>query len=257
MHALVVITTLLGLWAVPAFAQQYSLPEQPSQGPAPRSYRPTPAPGRVPELPPGSDVQTLPQIAPQSTPEPPAAYQPPPVQAQPSPPAYQAQPVLPAIFRGCWQGNVRDLDSIIRLPGAPPLGYWTTKTYRLCYRRIGNGPFVLTFTQAGMEQNDIITDSEGRMNLLSSNGRSYASMRSDLHFDEYRGPASFLTHSTAAIDEVAMLDCQIEADGMHVTGRVFGRHDGVPWFRARWHTVFVHVGEPPRQVAAPPGGIPE
>jgi hypothetical protein len=115
---------------------------------------------------------------------------------------------------------------------------------------------MLTFTEAGVEQNERITNAAGRMTLLSSDGRSYASMRSDLHFDEYRTHVSYFGGNTFAVDEVTNLDCRVEPDGMHVRGFVTGWHNRAPWFRAQWHTVFVHAGEPPRE-AASPGGIPE
>lgn len=95
------------------------------------------------------------------------------------------------------------------------------------------------------------------MTLLSTDGRSYASMRSDLDFDEYRTHASYFGSSTFAVHEVADLNCRVEPDGMHVSGVVTGWRNQAPWFRARWHTVFVHIGEPPQQLAAPSGGIPE
>src|SRR5262249_6500089 len=59
--------------------------------------------------------------------------------------------VLPAVFDGCWQGRVDQLDWIKREPGARKVGFWTPKTYRLCYRRVGTGPFKLTFTETGVE----------------------------------------------------------------------------------------------------------
>jgi hypothetical protein len=175
----------------------------------------------------------------------------------PSAQVYRSQPALPAVFRGCWEGRVEYLDSLERLPGGAKLGFWTPKTYRLCYRRIGNGPFVMTFTEAGIEQNDRITNAEGKMTLLSSDGRVYASMRSSLDFDEYPSHASYSGSNTFAVHEVADLNCTIASDGMHVSGIVTGWRDQVPWFRARWHTLLVRQDEPPQQVEAPPGGIPE
>jgi hypothetical protein len=154
------------------------------------------------------------------------------------PPSYQIQqPVLPAIFRGCWQGKVEFLDSIKQLPGAPKTGVWTPKTYRLCYQRYGDGPFRLTFSEAGIDRDSRITNPQSSMSLLSTDGRTYATMRALLHFDEYnnRGGGTF------AVDETARLQCDIEPDGMHVIGSVHGTRDGDPWFRAYWHTVFVHV----------------
>ncbi len=260
LYVLVAAATLIVLSAAHAATQQeFELPQQPSQGQPPSYYRPTPA-TPVPQWPPGADVRTLPQISPQLPPPPPSAsppraYQPPPPPV--TPPVYQNQPVLPAVFRGCWEGEVDYLDSIEHLPGGAKVGTWTPKTYRLCYRRIGDGPFVLTFTEAGIEQNDKIINAAGRMTLLSTDGRSYAAMRSDLHFDEYRTHVSDFGGDTFAVHEVTNLDCRVEADGMHVKGSVTGWRSEAPWFRARWHTVFGHVGAPPREVTAPPGGIPE
>jgi hypothetical protein len=150
------------------------------------------------------------------------------------------QPVLPAIFRGCWQGNVQFLDSIERLPGAAKIGSWTPKTYRLCYERYGSGPFQLTFTEAGIERNSKITNPQGTMTLLSTDGQSYATMRAQLHFDEYRN-GDYFSGATFAVDETTRLQCDIQPDGMHVIGSVRGTREGDPWFRAYWHAVFVHV----------------
>ena len=59
----------------------------------------------------------------------------------------QAVPALPSVFRGCWQGQVSELDWIRSEPGAHKIGFWTPKNYRLCYKRVGNQPFTLTFTE--------------------------------------------------------------------------------------------------------------
>jgi len=150
------------------------------------------------------------------------------------------QPVLPAIFRGCWQGDVEFLDSIERLPGAAKIGTWTPKTYRLCYERYGSGPFQLTFTAAGVAQNSKITNTQGAMELLSSDGHTYATMRAQLHFDEYRN-GDYFSGATFAVDETTRLQCDIQPDGMHVIGSVRGTRDGDPWFRAYWHALFIHI----------------
>jgi hypothetical protein len=262
LHVLVLIAAFIvpsGEYA--GAQQQFDLPQQSSQGQPPIYTRSTPAPTPVPHLPPSSDIRTLPQISPQlPTTAPSSTYQPPLYQAQPtSPPApvYRSQPVLPAVFRGCWKGTVDYVDSLERLPGGAKLGFWTPKTYRLCYRRIGNGPFVLTLTEAGIEQNDRIINAEGRLMLVSTDGHNYASMRSYLDFDEYRAHASYFGSNTFAVHEAADLNCSIEPDGMHVSGIVTGRRNEVPWFRARWHTIFVHESEPPQQAATPSDGIPE
>jgi hypothetical protein len=253
----VIVIALMVLYAAPAASQQeFELPGQHSQAQSPiyRYSTPAPSPGHQPS---GGDVSTIPQVSPQVSGAPTAPPRQPP--SEPPPQIYQnhSQPVLPAVFRGCWQGTVEYVDSIERLPGGAKVGFWTPKTYRLCYRRVGNGPFVLTFTEAGMEANDRITNANGRMTLRTTDGRSYASMRSDLTFDEYRSRRSSFGGDTFAVHEITNLDCRVDADGMHVQGAVSGWRSGEPWFRARWHATFVHIGEPPQEVAAPGGGVPE
>ena len=145
----------------------------------------------------------------------------------------QASPALPAVFRGCWQGAVNELDWIKRLPGAHRVGYWTPKTYRLCYRRVGSGPFTLTFTETGVAPSDKIINARGHVDALATNGRDWAKMRSKLHFDEFQvaaGPGG----DTFAVDETAMLDCRITNNVMHVSATMYGTRDGAPWFRAHW-----------------------
>jgi len=174
--------------------------------------------------------------------------------------------VLPAIFRGCWEGQVDWLDSIERAPGGAKIGPWTPKTYRLCYERTGNAPFELTLTEAGIAHSRRITNATGQMQVLSTDGRTFASMRAHLHFDEYRTHTSYFAGDTFPVDEVTRLEADIEANGMQVRGWVSGSRAGTPWFRAKWHAVFVHVPEPPsrRRVPEPPSrpgaptdGIPE
>ncbi len=153
-----------------------------------------------------------------------------------------AKPILPAIFRGCWQGEISYLDSIQRMPGAPNVGPWTAKTYRICYQRVGSGPFELTFSQVGMERNTKIINPIGRMDLVSTDGRDAARMRALLHFEEFYVHRHFGSQ-TFAVDEETILDCDIQGGGaMLVRGQVFGRRDGTPWFRANWHAVFSRVG---------------
>jgi hypothetical protein len=214
------------------------------------TYRPpaTPAPQYVP----GSRIQTIP-----SRPMPSQAAAPPPLPVPATPSAPHAEPVLPAIFRGCWQGEVYQLDSNERLPGGASLASWTPKTYRLCYERVGDAPFALTFTEAGIAHDSRIINAQGRMKLLSSDGRTYATMRAVLNFDEYRAHRHRVLDDggTFAVQEVTKLQCDIESDGMHVQGQVMGRRDGDPWFRATWHTLFFHIPGRTDQVGA--GGIPE
>ena len=159
---------------------------------------------------------------------------------QSSPLTSQAEPKLPQVFRGCWEGEVVMVDDLERLPGAHKVGYWTPKTYRLCYQRIGEGPFHLTFSETGVVPNEQIKNPRGHVDALATDGRAYAKMRSDLRFDEDHVEPG-LRGSTFAVDEITMLDCRIRDDAMTVSAGVYGTRDGEPWFKARWHADFRHV----------------
>jgi len=174
---------------------------------------------------------------------PPGAVVPTPAPPPPSSPlTAQAEPKLPQVFRGCWEGEVVMVDDLERLPGAHKVGYWTPKTYRLCYQRIGEGPFHLTFSETGVVPNEQIKNAHGHVDALATDGRGYAKMRSDLRFDEDHVEPG-LRGGTFAVDEVTMLDCRIRDDAMAVSAGVYGTRDGEPWFKARWHADFRHVPE--------------
>jgi hypothetical protein len=218
--------------------------------PAPQS-RPSfrPAPTARPPLPPSQQLQEIPSaIVPTPAPILPQPQLPPPLPSPPLPPPppppasmLHSQPILPAVFRGCFDGRVEYLDSIARMRGAPKVGVWTPKTYRICYRRIGNGPFELTLSQVGMDPHSKVINPTGRMDLISTDGRDAARMRAQLHFDEYYAHRH-VGRRTFAVDEETILDCAIRGNGaMVVRGQVFGRRDGSPWFRANWHAVFSRV----------------
>jgi hypothetical protein len=216
-------------------------PPAPQSGPT-FQYRPKPTPKMIAPTPQGtdrSDQYEQSDVTP-STPAPPPVVESTPETEVPPQPYQLERPVLPAVFRGCWQGKVEYLDSIERLPDAPKVGIWTPKTYRLCYQRYGDGPFQLTFSEAGIDRNSKITNPQSSLNLVSTDGRTYATMLALLHFDEYHN-GDYSAGSTFAVGETARLQCDIQPDGMHVIGSVHGTRDGDPWFRAYWHTVFVHV----------------
>jgi hypothetical protein len=194
-------------------------------------------PPNVPYAPDNGDtIQLLPQLTqPAPAQQPPPAPVPPPVKVAPM--TAQEVPALPEVFRGCWQGEVNQLDWIRREPGAPKIGFWTPKTYKLCYKRVGNQPFTLTFTDTGVEANDKILNPHGNVVPISTDGREYASMRSRLDFDEYKVRGDGMS-PTFAVGETTNLDCRIGGDDMIVSADVFGTRDGEPWFRAHWRADF-------------------
>lgn len=202
---------------------------------------PAPRATHAPPPPPSNREMQIPQQMPQQ------AWTPPPTPAPPAPtpppvrvPIMVPQPVLPPVFRGCWQGTVESVESIERAPGGHPLGYWTPKTYRLCYKRVGNGPYQLTFGEAGVVATQKIKYSQGRVDIVRTDGRSYAELRAFLHFDEYRAGANF-NGATFSVDEDTTLECKIDGDQMQVIADVDGRREDQPWFRAHWRTVFVRA----------------
>lgn len=231
------ITFLSLPYAAPAQQSLEVVPPAPQSEP---SLRPRPAPTTQQVLPPSQPLQVIPRAI--ATPAPPAPQTPTPTPPPPPSSTLNAQPILPAIFRGCWDGRVDFLDSIERAYGGAKPGVWTPKTYRICYQRIGSGPFQLTFSQVGIDPSTKIVNPTGRMDLISTDGRDAARMRALLHFDEFyvhRHPGE----QTFGVDEEAILDCDIGSNGaMAVRGQVFGRRNGSPWFRATWHAVFSRVG---------------
>jgi hypothetical protein len=179
------------------------------------------------------------QLAPATQPPAPA----PPARAPAVAPQMQlSAPVLPQVFRGCWQGEVARLDWIKRMPGGHPVGYWTPKTYRLCYKRVGDGPFKLTFSETGVAPSEKIINPRGQVVAIATDGRAYAKLRSYLHFDEYAvHPAR--QGLTFTVDETTLLDAKIAGGEMLVSAEVYGTRDTEPWFRAHWRARFRPVAQ--------------
>ncbi len=245
-HAAALAALLIILVAADARAQsQLEVPAPPGQASAPITPPKRSAPPK-----PGATLELPQQALPPEEQAPPREESPEPVperappqpepEAETRPPAAAPIP-LPEIFRGCWKGVVRQLDSIQRLPGARPIGPWVAKTYRLCYRRVGTGPFELTFADAGMKRSRMITNPQGQLKVLSTDGRGYARMRALLRFDEYR--AGSRGGETFGVDELTNLSAEIEQGTMRVQAKVYGERDGAPWFRASWHADFVRTAD--------------
>lgn len=206
---------------------------------------PAPRPTYAPHQPSNPEMQ-IPQQMPQQPyvppPKPaPSPPPPPPINIPPiNIPMMVPQPVLPPVFRGCWEGTVESVESIERAPGGHKLGYWTPKTYRLCYKQVGNGPYQLTFGETGIVATQKIKYSRGRVEIERTDGRRYAELRAFLHFDEYASGANY-GGATFPVDEATVLECQIAGDQMQVIADVDGRREDEPWFRAHWRTTFIRA----------------
>jgi hypothetical protein len=125
-----------------------------------------------------------------------------------------------------------------------------TKTYRLCYQRVGGGPLQQpTLTEAGLnseiasqlgtEVGNVI----GRLKVVSTDSRAKAEMRAFLHFNERPANVRLFGLPFGLVDELTTLDCQIDGETMHVKAQVYGEYNAAPWFSASWRADFSHVTE--------------
>lgn len=243
--AAIVLSGAVLLPASIVLAQQGLQLDQPVPQAAPK-IKPAPqaTPTQIPP-PPLAPPPPAPEQMPMQQPQPyvPPPYVPPPAPPPPrlTAPMQMPAPVLPAVFHGCWQGTVEGVDWIKRSPGGHKVGYWTPKVYSLCYKRVGDGPYQLTFGGTDVVATDKIAYSKGRVEVEATDGRSWARMRAFLHFDEYYSGHRFRPSGTFPVDEVTMLECKIDRDQMRISAEVSGRREDEPWFTAHWHSTFIHV----------------
>jgi hypothetical protein len=158
-----------------------------------------------------------------------------------SPGAQTLEIPLPEVFRGCWQGVVRYIDSQAQL--APPMiGGWIPKTYRICYTQTGGGPFKPTISETGIITNGrAVRNARSRLEVLSTDGRTQARMRAYLHFDEDSHGLFGLFSQTGSVDELTHMNCEIDGAVMHVQGDMYGEWNRRPWTRVTWHADFSSV----------------
>jgi hypothetical protein len=158
-----------------------------------------------------------------------------------SPGAQTLEIPLPEVFRGCWQGVVRYIDSQAQL--APPIiGGWIPKTYRICYVQTGGGPFKPTISETGIiATGHAIRNPRSRLEVLATDGRTQATMRAYLHFDEDSQGLFGLFSQTGSIDELTHMNCEIDGAVMHVHGDMYGEWNGRPWSRVTWHADFSSI----------------
>jgi hypothetical protein len=157
------------------------------------------------------------------------------------PPGGTLEIPLPQVFRGCWRGVVRHIDSLIQL-GPPHISEWVPKTYRICYVQSAGAPFRPTISETGMlTHSRQISNTRGRLMVLSTDGRTRATMRAYLHFDEAAPGLFGFQGARGAVDEVTDMRCQIESGAMRVEGRLFAQWNGQPWAAIAWSADFRNV----------------
>jgi len=144
---------------------------------------------------------------------------------------------LPKVFQGCWQGQVTHPDSLRALSGRPP-GLWITKTYRLCYRRVAQDPFVLTLATAGVDSSsvpfNVVSSVRSALRVLRTDGRSSATLRAFLHFNQPDLELGVLA-GTAAVDELTEMTGRVDGDVLDVQAQVYAEWNSSPWCVITWH----------------------
>ena len=172
---------------------------------------------------------------------------PPPAPAPIAPQPGQTREIpLPEVFRGCWTGQVADVDSIQPLRYGTGRPVWLTKSYTLCYKQVGNSDrWHLTFAESSVSDTSEVSDQRQSIKVRSVSGPDRAELTAFLHFRAAQGDVlGLLTGATLVVDELTTLDCTIAPDHgvMSVSARVFVEDNNAPTFRVIWHTRFLRRG---------------
>lgn len=191
-------------------------------------------------------IQTIPsQQNPAAPPAPPAplTHQPsetiPANPVLPGPQGNTRELPLPEVFRGCWSGDVAQVDSIEPLSPDARQIIWLTKSYTLCYKQIGYGArWHLTFAEGSVANRGEVSDQRQMIKVKSVSGTDRAQLTAYLHFrapvvNVFGAPTGIIN----TLDELTDLDCLVmSADGvMDVRAAVFVENDDRPYARIIWH----------------------
>jgi hypothetical protein len=147
---------------------------------------------------------------------------------------------LPEVFRGCWQGTVPRVDSIVPIDPMAGRTIWLTKAYTLCYKQTGvNGPWVLTYAEGAVANRSEVSDQRQAIKVKSVTGADRAEITAYLHF---RAPSVSLfgPGRMNTLDELSHLHCYVMPDQqvMDVRALVFIEQNGRPSVNITWHTRF-------------------
>jgi hypothetical protein len=149
---------------------------------------------------------------------------------------------LPQSYRGCWRGVVSEIDSLLQI-SPPQIAEWVPKTYRICYVQSANGTFHPVVSETGMLVRDQVSNTRGQLKVISTDGRTAATMRAYLHFEESAlDPFGTLEDQVfGEVDELTNMQCRIEGDVMRVEGWTYAEWNRQPWASITWHTDFVNI----------------
>ena len=152
---------------------------------------------------------------------------------------------LPEVFRGCWAGDVAEVDSITPLNPEANHIRWLTKTYTLCYKQAGyGGKWHLTFAEGSVAEREVVTDQRQAITVKSVEGRDHAELTAYLHFRAPQlNPFGMITGMVDTLDELAHLHCVVTPNetAMEVRADVFVEKDGESWATIKWHTEFTRT----------------
>lgn len=150
--------------------------------------------------------------------------------------------------RDCWQGEVRQLDTLRGLSPSFSLGPWISKAYRLCQvlrhaHRLQLTVMAVTFSPTP-SQPGAIGDWQTHQQAAGP-----LALVSELSW-QVTVSAAAEPRRRVRLNETTRLRGQIAGSALRVRGVVYGTADGQPWFVATWRARFRRVGNP-RPVVRP------
>ncbi len=148
---------------------------------------------------------------------------------------------------------VSEPDSWQLLEG-PPLGGWIPKTFSLCFRRMGNGPFTITFHDTKLDTGYVsergykVSNYDEQTEVVSTDSRNQVLLHSVARMDQ-RGkllglfPGPTLTIAASSDIRCVLVDqgetMNVELSGVdRCSGSEFWGCNGQPWVQATWHAQF-------------------
>ncbi|HEY9157514.1 hypothetical protein [Candidatus Binatus sp.] len=166
-------------------------------------------------------------------------------------------PQVPKEFEGCWEGTVSEPDSWQVLDGLR-FGGWIPRTFRLCFRRTGDGPFTITFhdskldTGYASERGYKVSNYDEQTEVVSTDGKNQILLHSVSKMDEriririlrfIPGPTVTVTIAKTSDNRCVLVD---EGETMNVESSAVDRcsgspsHgcNGQPWIQSTWHAQF-------------------
>ena len=159
---------------------------------------------------------------------------------------YQAAGANPT--RDCWQGEVRQLDTVRALSPSFSLGPWISKAYRLCQVRYHTSRQELTVIDVSFRlapsratRPDAVVDWQTHQQAAGP-----LALVSEVSW-QVTVTAAAEPRRRVRLNETTRLRGQIDGSALRLRGVVYGTADGQPWFVATWRARFRRMGNP-RQV---------